>query len=105
MFGLEGEPGHAQRACIAALALRENMASYAHAVSAHHAIELAVRIGVNTGEMAVGHARGRDTRGLVAGHAAGVAKRIESVTEPGSVYISETTALALDDSFFLRELR
>jgi len=63
---------------------------------------LAVRIGVVTGKVAV--TVGATAEGMVAGDAVNTAARVQSVTEPGRVWVDETTrsltaaAIAYDDA-------
>src|SRR4029079_15082015 len=45
---------HAQRACYAALSLRDAMREYANEVRVRHGIPFGVRIGLNSGEVVVG---------------------------------------------------
>jgi class 3 adenylate cyclase len=45
---------HAQRACYAALSLREKLREYAREVRRLHGLNFAVRIGLNSGDVVVG---------------------------------------------------
>ena len=60
-------------------------------------------MGINSGEVVVGHLRGRDGAPEVIGHTVGLAQRIQSLASPGSVYLSERTALLLGGEFALDE--
>src|SRR4030095_13676615 len=53
---------HAQRACYAALHLRDAARIYASEVSAQHGLPFAVRIGLNSGEVVVGRGTRRGPR-------------------------------------------
>ena len=63
---------HAQRACHAALHLRERLRAFAAELRAARGIDLAVRIGLNSGEVVVGTDRRRSAHGL---HRAGAHRR------------------------------
>ena len=53
--------------------------------------ELAMRVGIVTGEVAV--TIGAEHQGMVAGDAVNTAARVQSVAEPGQVWVDETTRL------------
>ena len=62
-----------------------------------------MRLGINSGEVVVGRIGHSSSARVVAiGHAAGIAKRIESLARPGAVYLSEHTAELVEDAFHLR---
>lgn len=105
VFGLRDEADHAQRACDAARWIAERTEHYARELDQQCGLRLAVRIGVNSGEIVVGAVRGGShARTVTIGHALGLAKRIESFAAPGSICIGETTAELLGDSFRLLDL-
>ncbi len=95
---------HAQRACWAAMALQDELASYAAEVRRTAGLSFSVRMGINSGEVVVG-AIGDDLRVeyTAIGHTVGLAQRMESLAEPGRAYITDSTAklvagyLGLDD--------
>jgi class 3 adenylate cyclase len=62
---------------------------------------LALRIGVNTGEVVVG--RPREGGSFVTGDAVNVAARLEQAAEPGEILVGERTALAVRGVFDLGE--
>jgi class 3 adenylate cyclase len=64
---------------------------------------LAVRVGVNTGEVMV--AEGGADRGPVTGDTVNVAARLQAAAQPGVVVIGSTTMLAVEDAFELEVLR
>lgn len=105
MFGAdERGAGHAARACACALWVRDSVALYATELMRQLGLAFSVRIGVNSGEAVVGVVDGaRDSRVVTIGHAASMAKRIESIAAPGTVYVSEQTAAAVDGAFELLE--
>lgn len=95
---------HAQRACWAALALQEELASYAGEMRRRQGLSFSVRMGINSGEVIVGTI-GEDLRVeyTAIGHTVGLAQRMESLAEPGRAYVTAQTAtlvsgyLDLDD--------
>jgi class 3 adenylate cyclase len=62
---------------------------------------LALRIGVNTGEVVGGRPRGGGS--FVTGDAVNVAARLEQAAEPGEILVGERTALAVRGAFDLGE--
>ena len=84
---------HAQRACHAALQIIDELPDLAAEIHADSGSELSLRIGLNSGEVIVG-AIGEDLRlaYTAIGHTVGLAQRMESLAEPGSVYLSDSTA-------------
>ena len=95
---------HAQRACYAALALRDALRAFARDLKRRHGLDFATRIGINSGEVVVGRI-GDDLRMdyTAQGHTVGLAQRMEALASGGSIYLSEHTAklaqlyFALDD--------
>src|SRR4030095_5103589 len=96
---------HAQRACYAALHLRDAARIYASEVSAQHGLPFAVRIGLNSGEVVVGRI-GDDLRMefTAQGHVVGLAQRMEARAESGHICISEHTARLGEGDFPLPDL-
>ena len=86
---------HAQRACYAALHLRDELRAYASELRAPHGLDFSVRMGLNSGEVVVGKI-GDDLRMdyTAQGHTVGLAQRMEQLAEPGTVYLTEHTARA-----------
>jgi class 3 adenylate cyclase len=90
-FGARGaQEDHAERALHAALALQRRMPEL-------FAGRLAVRIGVNTGEVLVGAARAGGS--FVAGDAVNVAKRLEEAARSGEIVVGERTVAAVRGAF------
>ncbi len=91
---------HAQRACYAALHLRDEIARYATEVKREHGVGFSTRMGVNSGEVVVG-AIGDDLRMdyTAQGHTVGLAQRMESLAEPNTCFLTDTTA-ALTRGYF-----
>src|SRR5262245_4878463 len=96
---------HAQRACYAALHLRDATRTYASEVSAQHGMPFAVRIGLNSGEVVVGRI-GDDLHMefTAQGHVVGLAQRMEARAESGHICLSEHTARLVEGYFHLQDL-
>ena len=96
---------HAQRACYAALEIRQKLGVYADQLRVERGMSFAVRIGLNSGEVVVGKI-GDDLRMdyTAQGQIVGLAQRIEQLAEPGRVYLSEHTQHLVDGYFRLRSL-
>jgi class 3 adenylate cyclase len=106
VFGLDGDKRRqAERACAAALWIRDATERYAEELMRLQDVELSVRIGINSGDAVIGALGGTMTPRVVAiGHAVGLAKRIETLAEPGTVAIGHSTATLLTDRHELCEL-
>ena len=92
----------AERAVRAGLAMLDAVA----ALGRKHAVQLAVRIGVSSGLVVVGELIGEGEareRGVV-GDTANLAARLRSLTEPGTIMVSETTRRLLGERFELKAL-
>src|SRR2546425_4840399 len=63
---------------------------------------LAIRIGINTGEVLAGASAGQDL--LVTGDAVNVAARIQQAAEPGQVIVGERTVRAVERQVELRRI-
>jgi class 3 adenylate cyclase len=96
---------HAQRACYAALHLRDELRSLADALRVERGIEFPVRIGLNSGEVVVGKI-GDDLRMdyTAQGQVVGIAARLQELAAPGLVYLTQPTADLVRESFELRDL-
>jgi class 3 adenylate cyclase/predicted ATPase len=96
---------HAQRACYAALHLRDALRLYADELRIAKGISFAVRMGLNSGEVVVGKI-GDDLRMdyTALGHAANLAARMEQIAEPGKIYLAEATAQLCQGFFVLRDV-
>ena len=96
---------HAQRACYAALQLRDEIARYATEVKRQHGVSFATRMGLNSGEVVVGTI-GDDLRMdyTAQGHTVGLAQRMEALASPDSCYLSATTAALVGGYFALDDL-
>jgi class 3 adenylate cyclase len=94
---------HAQRACHAALQLREQVRLYAQELKRARGLTFAVRMGLNSGEVIVGTI-GDDLRMdyTAQGHTVGLAARMQQIAEAGAIYLTAHTA-SLVASFFTLE--
>jgi class 3 adenylate cyclase len=96
---------HAQRACYAALHLRDELRRYADELRVSHGFNFSIRMGLNSGEVVVGKI-GDDLRMdyTAQGHTVGLAARLEQLAEPGTVSLSAYTAALVSGYFALRDL-
>jgi class 3 adenylate cyclase/tetratricopeptide (TPR) repeat protein len=96
---------HAQRACYAALHLRDAVREHANEARVQHGVPFGVRIGLNSGEVVVGKI-GDDLRMdyTAQGHVVGLAQRMEALAESGHICLSEHTARLVTGYFQLRDL-
>src|SRR5919198_1142724 len=72
---------------------------------AHPRLELAVRIGINTGEAVVSLDRAAEREGLVAGDVVNTASRLESIAPTGAAVVGETTYSATRHLFDFEPLQ
>jgi len=96
---------HAQRACHAALHMRDRLRAFGQELSKARGVELAIRMGINSGEVVVGSI-GDDLRMdyTAQGHTVGLAQRVEQLAAPNSVCVAQATAALVADYFDLRDL-
>jgi class 3 adenylate cyclase len=110
IFALFGAPiaheDHPQRAVYAALRMQEEMHRYGDQVRLKHGVPLAMRVGVNTGEVVVRSIRKDDlhTDYVPVGHATNLAARMEQMATPGSILITEDTKKLIAGYFELKAL-
>lgn len=83
---------HAMRACRAALGIQDEAARLAAEVKARDRVELALRIGLNSGQVIAGEVGSKALRYTAIGDQVGMAQRMESVAPPGGVMLSVSTA-------------
>jgi class 3 adenylate cyclase/tetratricopeptide (TPR) repeat protein len=83
---------HALRAVQAALAIRETLAGYSEQLKQERGVEIRLREGLNTGLVVVGKI-GDDLRMdyTAVGDATNLAARMQTLAEPGSILVTETT--------------
>jgi class 3 adenylate cyclase/tetratricopeptide (TPR) repeat protein len=96
---------HARRASYAALQMLDAVASYAAELRREQGLNFSTRIGINSGEVVVG-AIGVDGEGgyTAIGHTVGLAQRMEALAEPGTAYVTESTAALVGSFLELKEL-
>ena len=96
---------HAQRACFAGLALRDELAGLDAELREAGRGDFPVRIGLNSGEVVVASVGDRGQMDYTAhGHAVGLAQRIETTAAAGTITVSESTARLVREQFELAEL-
>jgi class 3 adenylate cyclase len=79
------------RALQTALEMQRRLAHLNDEFTERHAVSLAIRIGVNTGEVIAPTDSTPDAQFLVAGDAVNVAARLEQAAEPGTIAVGERT--------------
>jgi adenylate cyclase len=96
---------HAQRACAAALHLREELARFGRELEGESGLRFSVRMGLNSGEVVAGPV-GEDlaVEYTAVGNTVGLAQRMESLAEAGTVYVTAATAALVEGYFELRGL-
>jgi adenylate cyclase len=94
---------HAVRACLAALGIQAEIARLAAEVSNRDGVELALRIGLNSGQVIAGEVGSRSLGYTAIGEQVGMAQRLESVAPPGGVMLSASTARLVDGAAALGE--
>jgi len=94
---------HAVRACLAALGIQEEYALLAAEVSDRDRIDLALRVGLNSGQVIAGEIGSVALGYTTIGEQVGMAQRMESVAPPGGVMLSESTARLVDGAAVLGE--
>jgi class 3 adenylate cyclase/tetratricopeptide (TPR) repeat protein len=96
---------HAQRACFAALALRDELRRYAEELRLERGIDFSVRMGLNSGEVVVGKI-GDDLRMdyTAQGQTVGLAQRMEQLAGADRICVAEETARRVEGYFALRAL-
>jgi adenylate cyclase len=99
-----GDVLHAHQACAAALWLRHELQTPVARLR-ERGLGLAVRIGINSGDVVTGTIGHSYSRYYTAnGFAVGLAKRMETLALPDQVYLSEHTAALVSEAFELRDL-
>jgi class 3 adenylate cyclase/tetratricopeptide (TPR) repeat protein len=96
---------HAQRACYAALHLRDRLREYSDELRVGPGVNFSFRIGLNSGEVVVGKI-GDDLRMdyTAQGHTVGLAQRMEQIAPADGIVLSENTQKAVGGFFSLRTL-
>src|SRR5438034_3717026 len=93
---------HAERACAAALEMARELEVLADELRREGGFDLAVRMGLNSGEVVVGRI-GDDLRMdyTAQGHVVGLAARVQQLAPPGGVSMTEQTARLVSGFFDL----
>jgi class 3 adenylate cyclase len=96
---------HAQRACYAALKLREELAKLAREVEREYGLGFSTRIGIHSGEVVVGKI-GDDLRMdyTAQGPTVELAQRMQALTAEDSITLSDATAALVAGYFALDDL-
>src|SRR2546425_8957599 len=88
----------AERALRAACQMLERLTELNTEFTAQHGVNLAIRVGVNTGEVMAAF-----DQNVVTGDAVNVAARLEHMAEPGTILAGERTYAAARDAFIFGE--
>ena len=83
---------HAVRACLAALDIQSEADHLAQEVDSRDAIDLRLRIGLNSGRVIAGAVGAAPWSYTALGEQVGIAQRMETAAPPGGVMLSESTA-------------
>jgi len=96
---------HARRACYAALEIQRALKGYGEDLKARYGLEFKMRVGINSGSVVVGSI-GDDLRMdyTAEGDSTNLASRMESMAEPGTILVSQTTYKKGDQHFEFRPL-
>lgn len=98
----EDDPERAARAALRILAV---VGEYARDIEAAWGIaDFNVRVGVNSGQAAVGTVGGADPQPVALGDATNVAAGLQSAAMPGSIVVGDATALHLGTRFVLEPI-
>ncbi len=94
---------HAVRACLAALEIQREADKLAEEVNRRDAIDLRLRVGLNSGRVIAGAVGAAPWSYTAVGEQVGIAQRVESVAPPGGVMLSESTARLVEHCATLNE--
>ncbi|HEY7054193.1 MAG TPA: adenylate/guanylate cyclase domain-containing protein [Mycobacterium sp.] len=94
---------HAFRACVAALAIQDEMKQLATEIQRRDEVALQVRVGLNSGRVIAGDIGSGSLGYAATGRHVGFAQRMESVAPAGAVMLSESTARLVEDSVVLSD--
>ena len=94
---------HAVRACLAGLAIQEEAKRLAVDLQTRDAIELQLRVGLNSGQVIAGEIGSGPFGYTTIGVQVGMAQRMESVALPGGVMLSASTARLVEGAAALGE--
>lgn len=94
---------HAFRACLAALAIQDEVNRLADEVRRADKVALQLRVGLNSGRVIAGDIGSGSLGYRATGEHVGMAQRMESVAPAGGVMLSESTARLVEDAAVLAE--
>ncbi len=94
---------HAFRACVAALAIQDEMKQLASEVELSDGAALQVRVGLSSGRVIAGDIGSGSLGYRAIGEHVGMAQRMESVAPPGGVMVSESTVRLVEHRVVLAE--
>ncbi len=94
---------HAFRACLAALGIQQEAKQLAAEVARRDHVGLALRVGLNSGQVIVGEVGASSLGYTAVGEQVGLAQRMESVAPQGGVMCSESTARLVENTVLLGE--
>jgi adenylate cyclase len=94
---------HALRSCLTALDIQKEMQGLTAEVHGRDGIDVQLRVGLNSGEVIAGEIGSGLWSYTAVGHQVGVAQRMELVSPPGGVMLSESTARLVEDATMLGE--
>ena len=96
---------HAQRACYAAIQLRDRLKDYADQLRLERGLDFGVRMGLNSGDVVVGRIGDELRMDYTAqGHTVGLAQRIEQLAGAERICLSEHTQRLVAGYFALKDL-
>ena len=110
IFALFGAPiaheDHSQRALYAALCMQDEMHRYGDQIRLKHGVPLAMRVGINTGEVVMRSIRKDDlhTDYVPVGHSTNLAARMEQMAMPGSILVTAYTYKLTEGYFAFKDL-
>src|SRR5262245_44428774 len=110
IFALFGAPlaheDHPQRALYAALRMQEEMRRYGDQIRLKYGVPLAMRVGINTGEVVVRsiHKDDLHTDYVPVGHSTNLAARMEQMATPGSILVTAYTYKLTEGYFAFKKL-
>jgi class 3 adenylate cyclase len=104
VFGIpQAHEDDAERAVRTALALQNGFGSFVERVRGRHGADVALRIGVNTGDVVAGRQSAARGELMVSGDAVNVAARLQQHARPGEVLVGQRTQSATSRTISYRE--
>src|SRR5262245_65505552 len=94
---------HAFRACLAGLAIQEEIHRLAAEVQRRDGVALQVRVGLDSGRVIAGEIGSGSLGYAATGRHVGMAQRMEAAAPAGGVMLSESTAQLVEDRVVLSE--